>query len=55
VVIGEVVGTNIANGVIDDHGHINVNALQAVDRMAGDWYTTTIDGNYELARPQTSR
>lgn len=51
IVIGEIVGINVEDSVIDERGHINGNALQAIGRMAGDWYTTTTDGNFEIARP----
>jgi flavin reductase (DIM6/NTAB) family NADH-FMN oxidoreductase RutF len=55
IVIGEIVGINVEDSVIDERGHINGNALQAIGRMAGDWYTTTVDGNFEIARPIISR
>jgi flavin reductase (DIM6/NTAB) family NADH-FMN oxidoreductase RutF len=51
MVIGEIVGINIENGIIDERGYINGNALQAIGRMAGDSYTTTTDGNFEISRP----
>jgi flavin reductase (DIM6/NTAB) family NADH-FMN oxidoreductase RutF len=51
MVIGEIVGINIENGVIDERGYINGNVLQAIGRMAGDSYTTTTDGNFEISRP----
>lgn len=55
LVIGEIVGINPESSVIDERSHIDTNALQAIGRMAGDWYTTTTDGNFELARPQISQ
>jgi len=55
IVIGEIVGINVEDSVIDERGHINGSALQAIGRMAGDWYTTTVDGNFEIARPTISR
>jgi flavin reductase (DIM6/NTAB) family NADH-FMN oxidoreductase RutF len=51
IVIGEIVGINVQDGVLDERGHINGSKLQAIGRMAGDWYTNTIDGNFEIARP----
>jgi flavin reductase (DIM6/NTAB) family NADH-FMN oxidoreductase RutF len=51
MVIGEIVGINIENGVIDERGYVNGNVLQAIGRMAGDSYTTTTDGNFEISRP----
>jgi flavin reductase (DIM6/NTAB) family NADH-FMN oxidoreductase RutF len=51
MVIGEIVGINIDNTVIDDRGYVNGNVLQAIGRTAGDWYTTTTDGNFEISRP----
>jgi flavin reductase (DIM6/NTAB) family NADH-FMN oxidoreductase RutF len=51
MVIGEILGINIENGIIDDRGYINGNALRAIGRMAGDSYTTTTDGNFEISRP----
>jgi flavin reductase (DIM6/NTAB) family NADH-FMN oxidoreductase RutF len=51
IVIGEIVGINVQDSVMDERGHINGNALQAIGRIAGDWYTTTTDGNFEMARP----
>jgi hypothetical protein len=41
----------LEDSVIDERGHINGSALQAIGRMAGDWYTSTVNGNFEIARP----
>lgn len=51
LVLGEIVGIQLADNVVTEQGHINNEVLQAVGRMAGNWYTTTTDGNFELIRP----
>ena len=51
LVLGEIICMHIDDRVIDNRGHINNDVLQAVGRMAGNWYTTTTDGNFELRRP----
>lgn len=55
IVIGEIVGIEVKDSIIDERGHINGNALQAIGRIAGDWYTNTVEGNFEIARPVISR
>ncbi|CAN5200151.1 flavin reductase family protein [soil metagenome] len=51
LVLGEIICMHIDECVIDNQGHIKAEVLQAVGRMAGNRYTTTTDGNFELTRP----
>ncbi|MBI2809270.1 MAG: flavin reductase family protein [Candidatus Melainabacteria bacterium] len=51
LVLGEIICMHIDDQVIDNRGHIKGDVLQAVGRMAGNWYTTTTDGNFALKRP----
>ena len=51
LVLGEIICMHIDDRVIDNRGHIKSDVLEAVGRMAGNWYTTTTDGNFELKRP----
>lgn len=51
LVLGEIVCIHMDDRIIDDRGHIKSDVLQAVGRMAGNWYTTTTDGNFALKRP----
>lgn len=52
LVLGEIICMHIDDRVIDTRGHIRSDVLQAVGRMAGNWYTTTTEGNFELKRPR---
>ncbi len=54
LVLGEILGIHLADNVVTEDFHINNDVLQAVGRMAGNWYTTTTDGNFELIRPSAS-
>ncbi len=54
LVLGEILGIHLADNVVTEQGHINNDVLQAIGRMAGGWYTTTTDGNFELIRPSAS-
>jgi len=51
LVLGEIICMHLNDRVVDNRGHIKSEVLQAVGRMAGNWYTTTTDGNFELRRP----
>lgn len=51
LVLGEILCMHIDDSVIDEKGHIRSQVLQAVGRMAGNWYTSTNDGNFVLKRP----
>lgn len=51
LVLGEIVCMHLDDRIVDSRGHIKSDVLQAVGRMAGNWYTTTTDGNFELKRP----
>ncbi|HEY9731392.1 MAG TPA: flavin reductase family protein [Drouetiella sp.] len=51
LVLGEIVCIHLDDRIVDARGHIKSDVLQAVGRMAGNWYTTTTDGNFEHKRP----
>lgn len=51
LILGEIICMHLDDNVIDARGHIRSDVLQAVGRMAGSFYTTTTDGNFELKRP----
>jgi flavin reductase (DIM6/NTAB) family NADH-FMN oxidoreductase RutF len=50
LVIGEVLGIKLDPSVVNDRMHIQTDVLDAVGRMAGNWYATTRD-RFELQRP----
>ena len=52
MVLGEIVGIHLNDRVVSKNGHIDRDVLQAIGRMAGNWYTTTTDGDFELVRPK---
>jgi flavin reductase (DIM6/NTAB) family NADH-FMN oxidoreductase RutF len=49
LVLGEIIGINIDDRIIND-GVINLDILQPVGRLGGNWYATVKD-RFELARP----
>jgi len=49
LVLGEVVHAHVAESVLTD-GKMDVGKLDAVGRLAGDWYAST-DDRFELERP----
>jgi flavin reductase (DIM6/NTAB) family NADH-FMN oxidoreductase RutF len=50
LVLGEVLGINLSDDVVTPDFHIKEEVLQAVGRMEGDWYATTVD-RFQLPRP----
>ncbi|HEY9677753.1 MAG TPA: flavin reductase family protein [Drouetiella sp.] len=51
MVLGEIVAMHVDERVIGERGHIKNEELRAIGRMAGNWYTDTQNGNFELIRP----
>ena len=54
LIIGEVVRFHVRDDLVLDNNRIDFLALDAVGRMAGDWYCTTTD-QYELPRQRYQR
>jgi len=53
LVLGEILAIHLSDDVVTPELHIKEEALQAVGRMEGDWYTTTVD-RFRLPRPGTT-